>query len=145
MHVLDKSVAFNHLIRLALEKTSRSVKQLVFELKQTICSDPLYLLVAEEGVDRDDLSEQVLVDRLIPAVCLNLLEDRSSDVREHAAKNFDLELCKPLIRQACNRTHFNIKSVKVLEEPLHPLYHYLVVFPPQIQLPKELLSVKILK
>jgi hypothetical protein len=64
------------------------------------------------------------------------------DGAKHASENLGFELREALVRQTRNRTHFNIKSVKVLEEPLHPLDHHLMIFPPELQLFEKLLPVK---
>ena len=59
----------------------------------------LDLLVGEVGVDADDLLEQVRVDRLVPPVRLDLLQDSIGDGAKHAAENLHLELGVPLVRQ----------------------------------------------
>ena len=59
----------------------------------------LDLLVREERVDADDLLEKVRVDRLVPPVRLDLLQDGVGDGAEHSSENLHLELGVPLIRQ----------------------------------------------
>ena len=64
---------------------------------------------------------------------------------EETAENLSLELSEALLTQTRNRTHLHIKSVQILEEPLHPLHHHLMILPPQLQLLQQLLPTQWVK
>ena len=89
----------DHLAGSGLEEGPRGRKLLLFEVKEAVGRDSRNLLAAEEGVNRDDLLEQVSVDRLIPPICLNLLQDSIGDGVEHSNENFLFELRETLVCQ----------------------------------------------
>ena len=60
-------------------------------------------------------------------------------------KNDQFELEKSLVRQTPNTAHLDIVPVKILEEPLHPSHHHLMVLPSQIQLSQETLTLQVLQ
>lgn len=70
---------------------------------------------------------------------VNLLDDGLSCCLARRLENDFLENLEPLVLQLGNGLHFYVVPVEILKEESHPFDHDLVVCPPLVEFPQELL------
>lgn len=145
MKVVSKGICLAHLLSLCLVKSASVGHELCFQISETIDTLLRNSVVAQIDVAANDLFEQVGINHLAVTFFSDLEEDCVVEVSEKALNDYVLELLDALVSQVQEGVGFDVMPVQVLEEPLHPANHNLVVFPPKSQLVQKFFSLQFFK
>lgn len=118
-------------------KVSRRNKYSFLEFRQTISAFLTYWYLTQELIHLNNALQHLNINKVALPFFFNLVKHCFCYLREKFFQYVHFELLKTLICEVCYAWWFNVVSVQVLEEFLHPFDEYLMITPSRVKFSQE--------